>query len=256
FKTGFAAALPTICHRAFIPRALSRPAITAAREQRPGNVLLRRILPSLPELSSSLSSCIWYGRWNEALGALYWARSLHVNPDAVCYNVVISAAGKNVRWPVAITVFHLMRQQSAEPTVSSHNAAISAFSLALHWALALDTLKFLRHLGPKAERPGFGATLKACSAAAQWRHSIVLMQEMQQSKVAADMQAMQDLQLALEVIHTRHEKHVPPMLVPRQVAMVCGLALGQADEIEMKGVTFMSASLPRLMLFFERERPL
>ena len=36
----------------------------------------------------------------------------------VCYNVVISAAAKNVRWPVAIQVFQLMRRHTAELTAA------------------------------------------------------------------------------------------------------------------------------------------
>ena len=39
----------------------------------------------------------------------------------VCYNVVISAAGRNVRWPAALEVLSSLARSTSEPTAAGHH---------------------------------------------------------------------------------------------------------------------------------------
>eukprot|EP00439_Symbiodinium_sp_Y106_P019042 s1768_g2.t1 len=98
-----------------------------------------------------------------------------LTPDAVSYNVAISACQKQELWQWAMLLLHELWDSRLRASVITYSVAIGAAHAAGRWAWALH---FLQRLDRDGEAPNvitFNAVLSTCAGQHRWRRTLSLL---------------------------------------------------------------------------------
>eukprot|EP00439_Symbiodinium_sp_Y106_P061497 s1130_g9.t1 len=129
---------------------------------------------------AGMSSMEKMGRWQDALAMLKHLGEMQLQANVVTASTVMSSCVKGIHWHGTLLVLDHFMEQRLEPNVVMYTSAISATAAGRQPSIFSISSKQRRNVH------AYCAAIVACETGGQWQRALMLLSEVEQSRIEAD----------------------------------------------------------------------